>query len=257
NVPPGSKIAVEGYTFLDSEGRHVGARGIEYEIEILPSLRSNPIDYYQQGDFDYLVSSSFVYGRYPANPDVHAGSIDFYKQLGSAFRQVASFSPRADGTEPPFLMDEEITPIYTLFERDRPGPYLKVYEVDSSQTAPYGVDWQGVDGPGTVQAGGKAGYTVSVRNTGRVPWPSTGFTAVRVGYHWLDAAGNPVEAPDEHASLPRDLPAGEEAKLAVEVAAPGKPGSYTLRLDVVQENFAWLSARGAATRDVRVEVVSR
>ena len=42
NVPPGSRLAVEGYSYLDTAGRPMGARKLPYDMEILPSLRIAP-----------------------------------------------------------------------------------------------------------------------------------------------------------------------------------------------------------------------
>ncbi len=254
NVPPGSKLAVEGYTFIDSEGRHVGSRGIEYSIAILPSLRANPLEYYVQEGFDYLISSSYVYGRYQANPGGHAEAVEYYRRLADRFPLAASFSPRDDGRELAFLMDEEITPLYSVFERDRPGPTIKVYRLGRTPEELYRVTWTDVRGPTRASPGQRLDYAVTVRNSGPYPWPCEGFTPVRVGYRWLDEAGRPVPAPEEHGPLPSDLADGEEVTVHVEAVAPRAPGVYTLRLDMVQENFAWLSSKGAETLDLRVEV---
>ena len=59
---------------------------------------------------------------------------------------------------------------------------------------------------------------------------------------------------DLHSPLPRRVAPGEEVAVHVEIVAPSQPGDYTLRLDLVWENFAWFSAKGAQTRDVGVTV---
>ena len=252
NIPPGSKIALEGYTFLDSEGRQTGPLDIKYSLQVLPSLRSNPLDYYAQEKFDYLISSSFVYERYDLSPDDKASAIQFYQELNQRFPVVATFSPTADGHELPFLMDEEITPIYTVLDRVRPGPTIKVYRVGPPPR--YSVDWLSAAVPTDLPAGKKVTFQITVRNSGNVPWPADGYTPVRVGYHWLDSAGKEVPVPEQHGQLSQQVDPGSQATSQLSVVAPAAPGKYTLRLDLVQENFSWLSAKGAQTKDVKVTV---
>ena len=252
NVPPGSKIALEGYTFLDSEGRQTGPMDIKYSLHVVPSLRTDPLDYFVQEKFDYLISSSFVYARYDLSPDAKASAIQYYQELNQRFPVVATFSPTADGHELPFLMDEEITPIYTVLDRVRPGPTIKVYRVGPPPR--YSVDWLDAAVPAQLSPGQQAIIQVTVRNGGNVPWPADGYTPVRVGYHWLDAAGKEVPVPEQHAQLSQQVDPGGQAASQLSVVAPTAPGDYTLRLDLVQENFSWLSAKGAQTKDVKVTV---
>ena len=253
NLHPGGKMAVEGYSFVDFWGRRLAPKKIEYELQVLPSLRAHPLDYYRQEGFDYLVASSFVYGRYNLDPAAHAAEIQWYQELDRELPLVATFQPTADGRELPFLMDDETTPLYTVLERNRPGPTIKVYRV--RPLPKYGAEWLKADVPAEMPAGQKLMVPVTVRNSGDLPWPGQGYTPVRIAYRWLDAAGRELagdEAP--HTPLPRDLAPGEEVSAQVAVIAPAIPGAYTLRLDLVQENFAWLSSKGAETRDVEINV---
>ena len=252
NVPPGSKIALEGYTFLDSEGRQTGPKGIKYSLHVVPSLRVDPPDFYVQEKFDYLISSSYVYARYYLSPEAKASAIQYYQEIGQRFPLVATFYPTANGHELPFLMDEEITPFYTVLERDRPGPTIKVYRVGPPRK--YSVEWLSAAAPTLLSAGQRATFQVTVRNAGDIPWPSEGLTPVRVGYHWLDATGKEVAGPEQHSQLPQQVEPGGQAVSQLSVVAPSAPGEYTLRLDLVQENFSWLSAKGAETKDVKVMV---
>ncbi len=252
NVPPGSKIALEGYTFLDSEGRQTGPRDIKYSLHVVPSLRVEPVDFYVQEKFDYLLVSSYVYARYLLSPESKATAIEAYQEIDRRFPLVATFSPTADGSELPFLMDEEITPIYTVLERERPGPTVKVYRVGPSPV--YGVDWLDADIPAQFAPGQQVALAVRVRNAGNVAWPADGYTPVRVGYHWLDATGKEAVGPELHSQLPRHVEPGAEVVTEAKVQAPAMAGRYTLRLDLVQESFSWFSAKGARTLDVPVTV---
>ena len=50
---------------------------------------------------------------------------------------------------------------------------------------------------------------------------------------------------DQRVTLPHQVQPGGQAAVQLELSAPDRPGSYTLRIDLVQENFAWFSALGA------------
>jgi 4-amino-4-deoxy-L-arabinose transferase-like glycosyltransferase len=257
NVPAGSKIALEGYTYIDVEGRPLGQRRLPYRQEVNSSLRQQPLERYVRENFNYLIVSSYVYDRYHLAPDRHRQAIEWYQRLDEELPLVAAFYPRSDGTSLPFIMDEEITPIYTLFERDRPGPTLKVYRIGPPpQPTMYRVEW--ADSPVSPQMspGQVSTIQVTARNTGNVYWPSGGIMPVRVGHRWLDAAGRMVDEAQQRVSLPQNVEPGAEVTVQVELVAPAGPGRYTLQLELIQENFAWLSTQGAQTKDFTVDVAS-
>jgi len=252
NVPPGSKIAAEGYTFVDSQGQRTGPKKLDYSLELPSSLRSRPLDFYVREGFDYLISSSYVYGRYPLDPSAHKAAIEYYRELERRFPLVAEFSPTPDGRELPFLMDDEITPIWTVMERQRPGPTIKVYRL--ADPPDYSVRWLTALVPQEISAGQQLSVPVSLANEGNLEWPAEGYTPVRIGYRWLDGSGQEVVSRELHSPLPRDVKPGEQVTAEVSLLAPTTPGVYTLRLDLVWENFSWLSRKGAATRDIQVLV---
>jgi len=90
-----------------------------------------------------------------------------------------------------------------------------------------------------------------VRNTGSLAWANGGSNPVRLGYHWLDAAGQPVAQPpaaDHRTLLPADVTFGHTAELAtVQVTAPSAPGRYTLALDMVHEGIVWFHSANPAS----------
>lgn len=163
-----------------------------------------------------------------------------------------AFFPSSEGREPPFVMDEEITPIYTLFDRDRPGPTLKVFRLCPPPR--YRVEWRDVDLPSELPAGQEMVAAVTLQNRGNLVWPSEGYNPVRVGYRWLDAEGREVKVSDLRSPLPNPVEPDGITALEVAVAAPSTPGSYTLQLDLVQENFAWFSTLGAEVKTIEVAI---
>gem|GEM_PF-3849181 len=64
---------------------------------------------------------------------------------------------------------------------------------------------------------------------------------VRISYHWYDQSGNCVIWDGVRTELPQSIPPGGEVVVPVKVVAPSQPGTYTLKIDAVQEGIAWFS----------------
>ena len=131
--------------------------------------------------------SSYVYDRYLLNADAHKRTTQFYQQIDGRWPLAAFFFPTADGREVDFVMDEEITPLYTLFDRDRPGPIVKVYRL--CEHSQYGVVWSDASIPTDQSVGERQTVRVTVLNSGNVAWPCDGYNPVRIVYRWFDASG--------------------------------------------------------------------
>jgi hypothetical protein len=101
---------------------------------------------------------------------------------------------------------------------------------------------------------------VWVKNTSRVAWPAYGvgeINPVHLAYHWLDQDGRVYQQYGERTGLPRVLGPEEEISVRMVVYTPGKPGRYTLRLTLVQENVAWFEDRGVQPLDIPVLVTTQ
>lgn len=132
------------------------------------------------------------------------------------------------------------------------------------------VGWLSHDAPSVWTAGRAHQVSVVVRNLGDVPWPdrrhasprAEGDHAVRLGCRWRCAADQRQPAADDatgecrtvRADLPAPLAPGESVQLTLAVPAPRTPGSCQLTFDLVQENVAWFSTRGARTLALPAEV---
>jgi len=84
---------------------------------------------------------------------------------------------------------------------------------------------------------------ITVKNLSPVTWPTKpdhkNRYAVNFSYHWLDRNGATVVFDGLRTPLPRNLKPGESVALNAAIAAPEKPGRYTLELTLVQEQSAW------------------
>ncbi len=125
-----------------------------------------------------------------------------------------------------------------------PGVRQAVWSQMMSFLSPFRVQWEARSGtPDPVQPRQTISLAVNVRNVGWQTWLQGGSNPVRIGYHWLDAAGRAVVQPpqdDLRAALAQDVSFGRTHEwAAVRVTAPITPGLYTLALDMVQEGVAW------------------
>ncbi len=103
-------------------------------------------------------------------------------------------------------------------------------------------------------AGQTVTVPVTVTNRGSGVFPTTGANPVTLGYHWYDAQGRTVMYDSARTKLPADLAPGASVALNAQVMAPASGGTFTLKLDLVQEGIAWFSTKGVATGDRQVSV---
>jgi hypothetical protein len=119
----------------------------------------------------------------------------------------------------------------------------------------FDVRWRDVAAPPRVRAGERFTVPATVTNASQAEWRPQGGARVRLAYHWLDARGSVVVRDGERTDLDAALPPGREARVSLQVVAPGQPGRYQLELDPLFETVAWFSERnGGRTRRVPIEV---
>jgi hypothetical protein len=100
NLPPGSRIAQEWYA--------APLGGADYAVSEQVSLALNRgLEDYNYREYRYLVVSSYVYGRYLAEPQRYYAEVAFYRALFARGRLLREFSP-------------SIT---------RGGPVIRIYEL--------------------------------------------------------------------------------------------------------------------------------
>ena len=107
------------------------------------------------------------------------------------------------------------------------------------------------------RAGADRTLHVSLRNDGTATWRSRGAGGLQLAYHWLDPLRNPVVWDGARTPFPEPVPPGGEIDVQVRVRAPRPPGSYVLRLDLVEEHHFWLEELGCPTLDLPTQVLPR
>jgi len=108
----------------------------------------------------------------------------------------------------------------------------------------------------SVLAGEELRLRVRVTNEADTVWLREGRRGrgyVRLGAHLLKGQ-EMVNQDYGRAELPRDLAKGDKASVELALRAPSEPGSYVVRLDMVNEGTCWFAQRGSPEADVSMEV---
>ena len=93
-------------------------------------------------------------------------------------------------------------------------------------------------------------FQTNIRNLSKRPFPaqaSYGRRLVRLGAQLCGPDGSLINRDFERAWLPATVPPGASADVPIRITAPGKPGRYALKFDLVCEGIDWFEACGSPT----------
>ena len=128
NIPAGSKIAMDWPI-------HVPPLSADkYDITIIgkTGLADRSIEYYYRERFEYLIASSYIYDIPLVTKELDENHKTFYKLLASEAKLIKDFNPASEPDKVPFDFDEIYGPFVSLWQRERPGPSLQIYELVGS-----------------------------------------------------------------------------------------------------------------------------
>jgi hypothetical protein len=112
--------------------------------------------------------------------------------------------------------------------------------------------------PARVPAGAQVPFSVKVKNTGDSTWLAAATPAgrfVTLGLDVLGPSGQPLPELTRRVHLPQDVGPGCSVRLDCTLPAPQSPGRYRVRLDMVNELYAWFGDLGSAPLLQPLEVV--
>lgn len=137
HIPSGAKMAVDWPWYgppLSSIGRQFPQSQRAYDVTIVynSGLAEHSVDWYRQNGYDYLVASSFIYNIPLLDAGRNAERHAFYASLDQETALLKTFRPNDGGHEPPFIFDEVVGPAISLWDRQQPGPVLKIYQVNQT-----------------------------------------------------------------------------------------------------------------------------
>lgn len=137
HLPEGSKIAVDWTVHgppLASPTNPLPRSSRLYDVHILEGtgLADHPLAWYREQGFDYLVASSSIYRLRLVDTVRDAERQAFYAALDLELEPVQQFRASPGEEELPFIFDEIYGPAVGLWQRERPGPTIKIYRVGGS-----------------------------------------------------------------------------------------------------------------------------
>lgn len=93
--------------------------------------------------------------------------------------------------------------------------------------------------PQALPCGETRSWNVRLVNTGSTLISPQGSQPVYVSYRWFDLSGGVVDCEEVHTTLPVDMEPGRAVTIPVWIAAPSRPGRYTLELLLGQDGPIW------------------
>lgn len=134
SIPEGSKIAVswpvQGPPLSTLEETMPNSERV-YDVFYHHGggLSDQSLDWYIEQGFDYMITSSYIYRWWSESnyPERH----EFYTLLGDQFTHMITFQAFKGESEPKYIFDEIYGPVIGLWQRERPGPTLKIYKLQS------------------------------------------------------------------------------------------------------------------------------
>jgi hypothetical protein len=134
NLPDEAKIATDLDIYsppLSTKENPVPQSTRNYQV-IQPGFyglfKGQASDYRNLG-VDYLITSSFLDEVTLVNAERQNSRTKFYHDIDNEYTLIKSFYPGQVGQDPTFIFDEIYGPIASLWQRDRPGPVIKIYKV--------------------------------------------------------------------------------------------------------------------------------
>jgi 4-amino-4-deoxy-L-arabinose transferase-like glycosyltransferase len=138
NLPHGSRLKADEYALLDRSAAHRTYTPNSANLEVEEFEREPEDDdasHFIKRKYQYVVTSSFLYDRYRANPALPEWReiLERYNRLHRSLEQegqlAARLSPGVGGRELPHRDEDMRTPFWNLEEYERPGPTVRIYSL--------------------------------------------------------------------------------------------------------------------------------
>jgi hypothetical protein len=128
NIPHDATLAVESYSTLDPKFGWRG-HGVKDSWLFWPE-NDESVAKAIGGAYRYVVVSDFGYGPWQLDGAPSTTLPGPYAPLAARGRLVVQFTPGRANSDLPYAIDEMYTPFWHLFDRERPGPTVRIYEVN-------------------------------------------------------------------------------------------------------------------------------
>lgn len=134
HVPSGTRIVAQWFgPPLSTAGDPEPNSARLYDVIDLDPFITDPSRYdlqtYAAGGVSYILINSFNINLRRESMAENAVRQRFYRTLSEEAKLVAEFRPYEGDTEPPFIFDEIYGPAVSLWQRERPGPTIRIYQI--------------------------------------------------------------------------------------------------------------------------------
>jgi hypothetical protein len=112
--------------------------------------------------------------------------------------------------------------------------------------------------PRRVEVGEKFNLAVTIRNAGDTLWlngQAVRAGVVMPGVTVRNEAGELVNEVHGHPMLPRAVAPGQSLTIDIPCPVPSEPGTYTVKIDLVDQHVCWFEARGSQPLLFSFEVI--
>ena len=134
NISENSKVAVDWphhgpplSTRIDPEP--ISNRTYEVIIAGGNGLADNPIEFYRKENVQYIIVSSNIYNVPLADIELNHKRQTFYASLDKNLTLINEIRYFEGDNEPSFVFDELYGPAISIWQRERPGPAIRIYEL--------------------------------------------------------------------------------------------------------------------------------
>ena len=114
--------------------------------------------------------------------------------------------------------------------------------------------------PRRVEAGAKLNLAITIRNAGDTLWLS-GQTlragVVMPGVRVIDEHGEIISEVHGHPMLPRPVAPGQSVAIDIPCPVPSASGTYTIKIDLVDQHVCWFEERGSQPLLFSFEVIDK
>jgi hypothetical protein len=90
-----------------------------------------------------------------------------------------------------------------------------------------------------MRSGARHSISVELQNGADVDLKSVPPRPIHLSYHWMGTNGQYLEFGGERTRLKPDARAGSATSYEMSISSPEKPGSYLLRVTLIQESVRW------------------
>ncbi len=116
---------------------------------------------------------------------------------------------------------------------------------------PYGASYSSSLQTVTGKANDWVYFNVTITNTGALVWKPG---EVNIAYHLLAESGNTYVWDGKRTAIPSTVAQGQSITMPMGVLLPPRAGTFTIRIDMVQEGVAWFSSQGVQPGSVTLVV---